>query len=217
VARSGGSGRVDCPSVGTILVVCTGNICRSPMAEELLRHHLETHGIASIRVESAGVQAWNGNEAMPEAVQALREVGLDISTHLSRALDQAMLEHADLILAMAVGHRDFVAQFDREAFARTFTLKELVRALEGFPGHSPDAATADERLGEAVRWASQRRASGDFREPQDSDVPDPIGLSVQTFRAVAWEIDMLCEALIDGLFGQEWQEVQAAGAMEAGR
>src|SRR5438046_637388 len=138
------------------------------MAEELLRHHLEMHGIASVRVESAGVQALDRNEAMPEAVQALREVGLDISAHLSRALDMAMLDQADLILAMAAQHRDVVAQLDGEASARTFTLKELVRALDDFPGHSPEAATADERLGEAVRWASRRRASGDFREPQDS-------------------------------------------------
>jgi protein-tyrosine phosphatase len=189
------------------------------MAEGLLLHQLELHGIASIRVESAGIQAWDRNEAMPEAVQALREIGLDISAHLSRALDPAMLDQADLILAMATPHRDVVAQLDREAFARTFTLKELVRALDGFPGHSPEAATADERLEEAVRWASRRRASGDFTEPQDTDIPDPLGLSVQTFRAVAWEIDMLCEALIDSLFGEEWREVQAVGevAMEEPR
>jgi protein-tyrosine phosphatase len=207
----GGPGRVDCPSVGTILVVCTGNICRSPMAEGLLRHHLEARGIGSIRVQSAGVQAWDGDEAMPEAVQALREVGLDISGHLSRALDPASLESADLILAMARWHRDVVAHLDPRASARTFTLKELVSGLDAFPGHSPEAATADERLGEAVRWASQRRASGEFAEPQDIDVPDPLGLSVQTFRAVAWEIDLLCGALIDSLFGEEWREVQAVG------
>jgi len=67
--------------VSLILVVCTGNICRSPMAQGLLRSELEARSIADVTVESAGISGWDGAAATPEAVEALGELGIDIATH----------------------------------------------------------------------------------------------------------------------------------------
>lgn len=92
-----------------ILVVCTGNICRSPMAEGLLRQRLAaTREGAPIHVHSAGTHGLDGEPAAPLAVQAAAEMGVDISAHRARSLDREMVRRADLILAMEPFHREIV-------------------------------------------------------------------------------------------------------------
>jgi protein-tyrosine phosphatase len=85
-----------------ILVVCVGNICRSPMAEALLRQRLA--GRAGARVESAGLAASVGKPADPIAQALLAERGLDLSAHRARQLEPKMLAGFDLVLAMEEGH-----------------------------------------------------------------------------------------------------------------
>src|SRR6266581_4207804 len=92
--------------MGGILLVCTGNICRSPMAFGFLRQLLRERGASSIALQSAGVQAWDDSPPTPEAVEALWERGIDISDHTARRLNRGLIEEADLILAMAADHRD---------------------------------------------------------------------------------------------------------------
>ena len=70
-----------------VLVVCTGNTCRSPMAEGWLNLKLAGKGW---KAESAGVAAWGGDSASPEAVEVMREIGIDISSHRNRALTRAL-------------------------------------------------------------------------------------------------------------------------------
>lgn len=94
------------------LLVCSGNTCRSPMAEALLRHRLaEKLGCTEAQladrgyhVESAGVDAHDGDEVSPEAVLAMRARGLDISGHRSRRLTEDLVNRADHIFAMTSGH-----------------------------------------------------------------------------------------------------------------
>jgi len=191
-------------NVATILIVCTGNICRSPMAEGLLDHLLRQRRISSVSVESAGTAGWEGSKATREAIEAMRAQELDISGHAARRLQQQMIEGADLVVAMSGEHLEAAVEMAPGAADRSFTLKELVRLLDRFPGHK-DLDRADERLREAVRWAAAARATSAERGPQD-DVPDPLGLSVESFRATAWELGGLCERLVDGLFGQGWEE-----------
>jgi protein-tyrosine phosphatase len=93
-----------------ILCVCTGNICRSPMAEGLLTRLVADRGLADIRVHSAGTHALDGRPAEPHAVTAARELGADISGHIARSLDPAMVAQADLILVMEQGHADLIAR-----------------------------------------------------------------------------------------------------------
>ncbi len=82
-----------------ILVVCTGNICRSPMAAALLGHNLASHNPA-VEVQSAGLAALVGYPADSLAQELLWERGIDLSDHRARQLTAAMIMDADLVLAM---------------------------------------------------------------------------------------------------------------------
>src|SRR5688572_22438644 len=128
-------------------MVCTGNICRSPMAEAFTRRFLEGLGVEEVRVESAGVAGWEGSGATDEAVQALEEKGIDISHHSARRLNRRLIESADLVVAMSREHREAILRIAPPAAARTFTLKELVRLLETDRGlDAEDDLSVPERM-----------------------------------------------------------------------
>jgi Protein-tyrosine-phosphatase len=94
----------------TVLVVCTANICRSPMAAGLLQHALaaQPEPLRSLKVESAGVAARTGERVSENSVLALRKVGIDISRHTSRPLTQEMLNRAAVIICMTESHRAMI-------------------------------------------------------------------------------------------------------------
>jgi len=98
------------PALGPIVVVCTANICRSPMGEGLLRHALaaEAEPLNSIPVISSGVSARSGDVVSENSVFALKKVGIDIAAHKSQPLTQAMLDSALLILCMTEAHRAMI-------------------------------------------------------------------------------------------------------------
>jgi protein-tyrosine phosphatase len=182
-------------------MVCTGNICRSPMAEGFTRRFLEERGTEGVRVESAGVSGWEGSGPTEEAVQALEEKGIDISHHLARRLNRRMIESADLIVAMSREHRDATLRIVPTAAGRTFTLKELVHLLEGnrWPT-TDDPLSPPERMMARIERANARRGvlPGGIRE---ADVGDPLGKGLGAFRHAAWELESLSERLVAGLLG----------------
>jgi low molecular weight protein-tyrosine phosphatase len=187
--------------VADLLVLCTGNICRSPMAEGFLRSALETRfGGNAPRVGSAGTQGWEGSGAQPESVQAAAERAVDISDHLARRLTRRQITGADLIVAMASEHRDAVLAADPSAAPRTFTLKELVRILEALPPAEP-AGDPDALLAR-VDAAGALRRRGFTGNPRDEDVADPLGRPLDTYRAIAFELDGWIRRLVDGLYGR---------------
>ncbi|KXU34382.1 protein tyrosine phosphatase [Cephaloticoccus primus] len=97
-------------TTGSIVVVCTANICRSPMGEGLLRHALaaEAEPLRSIPIISAGVAARAGVAVSENSVFALKKVGIDIAAHKSQPVTQAMLDQALLILCMTEAHRAMI-------------------------------------------------------------------------------------------------------------
>lgn len=87
-----------------ILFVCSGNTCRSPLAEAVLKRMAEDAGRSDIEVSSAGTQAWDGSPASDGSLLVGMERGLELSAHRSRQLTTEMLEEADLVLVMAPSH-----------------------------------------------------------------------------------------------------------------
>jgi len=87
-----------------IMFICTGNTCRSPMAEGLFREMLKVRKIENIICESAGTSAYAGDEAEPNAVAAAAELGADISAHRSRSYDPYMVDDTDLFVCMTPIH-----------------------------------------------------------------------------------------------------------------
>jgi RpiB/LacA/LacB family sugar-phosphate isomerase len=114
----------------TVLFICTGNICRSPMAEGLFRK--ATNGIGGFRILSAGLGAVDGQPPTIHSVNAMKEVGIDISAQRSRALTSELVRQADYIFGMTHGHVDTVGLLYPAAAEKTFLLREFDDSLDPY-------------------------------------------------------------------------------------
>jgi len=203
--------------MASILVVCTGNICRSPLAEGFLRRALEERfGQAAPDVASAGTIGWEGSAAVAESIEAAAERNTDIRSHAARRLEPEQIIPASLILGMTTEHRDSVAAMVPQAADRAFSLKEMVRILDDLPPVGP-AESPIEAITNRVAQAAAHRRDGFTGNPHDEDIVDPLGMPAETFRAVAWEIDTLCADLVRGLFGEASSVGATMSEEEAGR
>lgn len=121
-----------------VLLVCTGNICRSPLAAALLRRRLDESGVAGVTVSSAGTGAWDGAPASEGAYLVGIERGLDLSEHRARLLTREVVEQADLILTMARHHRARVDELGGEG---------KVHVLGEYAGREGEAAEVSDPFG----------------------------------------------------------------------
>ena len=182
-----------------VLVVCTGNVCRSPVAEAFLRAaFVERMRSDAPEVASAGTMGWTGSGADPHSIQVAAEHGIDISGHRARVVDREDIARSTLILAMANEHVDTISSAAPSARSKTFTLKELVRLLEALPGTEGDAR---EPIVARVKAADELRRAGFAGDPHDEGIADPLGLPLEEFRLVADEIEVWCARLADILVG----------------
>ncbi|MGI8415389.1 MAG: low molecular weight phosphatase family protein [Nakamurella sp.] len=159
-----------------ILIVCTANICRSPMAEHLLRMALDQD--SRIEVTSAGIRGFDNAPMDPPAAAQLRRLGGDPTGFRSRPLTDQMCELADLILTATRVHRSAVLERVPRALRRTFTLPEFAAAMSTIRREQPDATD----LADMVRRAAFARGR---IAVENYDVADPYGGPVETHRAVA--------------------------------
>ena len=160
-----------------LVVLCTGNICRSPLAEVLLRDRLT--GLP-VTVRSAGTRAVVGEPMAPPVAASVAARGLD-PAHSAVQLVREHLADADLVLGLAREHRRAAIELHPRVVRRAMTLLELVRVVEQRGADlavearaaGPDAAS---RLREAVRLAvAERGATLPPAAPELDDVPDPWG------------------------------------------
>jgi len=157
------------------------------MAEVLLRHHLVAAGVDAT-VSSAGLYE-GGRPATADGVDVMAGRGLDLSAHESRRMDADMLERADLVIGMAREHVREAVVVGRDAFAKTFTLKELARegeALGPRAGDEPLAAW----LARISATRSRTALVGTGYDEQ-VDVADPVGRGPAAYEATAELLDAL--------------------------
>ena len=192
-----GVSQIDEPFV--VLVVCSGNICRSPMAEVLLQRDLVAVGVPG-RVASAGTLGLV-RPVDPFAVDAVRRFGLDLSGRTSRPLTASDVNRSHLVLGLAREHVREVALISPPALSRTFTLKEFVRRAESFGLRRPDTPVAT-WLDELVRGRANTASLG---ASDDDDVEDPVGEPQPVFDRVAGEIAVLCRSAAGALAGRSQQ------------
>jgi len=123
------------------LVVCVGNICRSPMAEALLRRELR--GQSEFTVESAGLGALVGHPASEHSVDLMAEMGEDITMHRARQIHPDMVRDADLVLVMETGHKRAIDDADPTARGKVHRLGEWQGIDIDDPYRRPREAFAD--------------------------------------------------------------------------
>ena len=109
-----------------ILVVCTGNICRSPIAAALLQKLIENGVDTEVQVSSAGTASSEGYPASVEMVDIAESWGIDMTSHRSRSITVQLIDSSDLILAVTRAHRDFLLSFDSGAGYKIRLLGELI-------------------------------------------------------------------------------------------
>ena len=170
-----------------VLFVCTGNICRSPMAEALLRAELDRRGCRDVEVASCGTWADDGVRASDGTARVLRARGVEVDGHRSRAATRAEVEAADLVVAMTGVHERELAQLAPEAAPKTRLLKEIAE-LDG----GRDGASARARL-DALLAAPRPPAR------RSLDVDDPFSLPDSAYERCVADVEAGVAALADVL------------------
>jgi protein-tyrosine phosphatase len=176
-----------------VTFVCTGNICRSPLAEKLLRARLGSSAGEAIVVNSAGIQGVVGApmDALPHQI-ALRN-GADPG-HSAQQLTASILRASTLVITMTREQRAEIAQEYPFALKRTFTLSEFVRIVNEHPTEvPPPSATSGRTLFDTVTDASRFR--GMVTLTPDDDVDDPYRRSDETHERVGARIVSLVDQL----------------------
>lgn len=111
--------------IQSILVICTGNICRSPMGERILQRHIQ-----AIAVSSAGTHGLSGQPAEPQAIAVAAAHGVSLDNHVARMLTTAMLKQHDLILAMEQAHINHISQIAPEIRGKTLLFGQWLEKQE---------------------------------------------------------------------------------------
>ncbi len=183
----------------SVLVVCTANICRSPIAEYLFRRALTERGYddADFHVWSAGVFADPGSP-MTIADGSLAELqsrGVDAARHLSRPVMPEEVEAADLVVCMEAAHVREVVVMVPDSRSKTFTLVEMCDIIEAA---SQDGTVPD--WPDVVAFMAERRPPFPFNSSR-LDVADPIGSTAAAFAKCADDIERRVEFIATAMWG----------------
>ncbi|QRZ08338.1 low molecular weight phosphatase family protein [Mycolicibacterium austroafricanum] len=165
-----------------LLFVCTGNICRSPVAERLATAYGARHGVPNWSASSAGTRAVIRSPMHPEAASVLQRLGGDPSGFLARQLSAKIALGADLVLTMTAQHRDRVLELAPSLMRRTFTLSEASHMASEWSVRS---------VAEMAELRSQIDACHRL------DIADPIGQAPDVFNVVMSQIAQLTQPIFE--------------------
>jgi protein-tyrosine phosphatase len=195
------------PPLIRILLLCTANICRSPIAAAFLGRELEELGVDA-DVVSAG-RLPGGRPTTPENLEVMRHYGVDLTAHRSQRATPELVRDADLILGMAREHVRDAIGLAPDAIGRTFTLKELARrgrAIGARPDHQP-----------LRDWLASAAAARPLPEllgsSEDDDVEDPMGGPVEEYEACASTIREYAAELAALAWGSVAKEGRGDGGL----
>jgi protein-tyrosine phosphatase len=182
--------------VFTILTICSGNICRSPIAEQLLRHGLDGIG-TEFSVISAGTIAATGQAMVEEAAELSRRYGGRPDGHAATMLTTQLIEQSQLVLTATREHRAAVVSLVPRASRYAFTLNEFARLVASLEPSEleqiPDAP------GLVAAAAAQRGFAPPPAHPDDADIADPYRQSMEAFERAGAEIDRAVTTIVAGL------------------
>ena len=179
------------PGEAGIVVLCTANVCRSPMAAALLARRLAALGVTT-PVRSAGMNC-DGDPPHPEVVSVMASYGIEIASHRSRIVSAADLAPASLVLAMARDHLRYAAITEPAAWPRAFTLKELIRRGERIGPRQPGEPFS----GWLSRAHAGRARTSLLGDSPDDDVADPAGGPLRAYADTAGLLDRLVTRLAE--------------------
>jgi low molecular weight protein-tyrosine phosphatase len=197
---------VESPAPVRILTVCTGNICRSPVAERLLQAGLDQVLPGGFEVRSAGTRAMVGDPVQPLSADIIRTFGGTADGFAARQLTGKILRRVDLVLTMTSAHRGEVLQLDASLLKRTFTIREFARMLDVL-GERESASEEEQNDGDrlaanAKLWRKLPARAASVRhlalapEAADNDVVDPYRRSAEYYSQME---DELAPAIISVL------------------
>lgn len=174
-----------------VLFVCTANLCRSSMAELLLRERSPAQR-RTWHVRSAGTSAVDGRPMHPHTAKVLAERGIRAPNWRSHALTPAEVEQADLILTAEEEHRATVGRIASTALSRTWTLLHFAYLVNVAPPESGDQADLLETL---LSRARHGQSQAQPLAPDEMNVADPVTGSARRFRRCANTIDEALERI----------------------
>ena len=172
-----------------ILVVCTGNLCRSPLGAALLRRRLEGDGVMA-EVTSVGLGAPLGRSPDRKLQRVANDLGVDLSDHQSRPVSDEHLRRAGLILTMTGEHTAQLYRLDPTTEGRTATLRSAAWRAGLLPRDQLPFADWVARLAADVPRAERAQHDTAY------DIADPIGGPLRQYRAMGDEVDRLVRALV---------------------
>jgi len=189
-----------------ILIVCTGNICRSPFIERLLQHELDERRSGSdlgILVRSAGTRAFVGSAMDPQAAAQLVAYGGDASGFRARDLTPALIAESDLVLTATRAHRGEVALMSPRALRRVFTFCDFADLVAGIEGLSAPVTQTGPRawVREVTEKAAASRGLKPPLPPDLADIADPYRRGDEAFATMAQRVVDSMPAVIRALVG----------------
>lgn len=158
--------------INTVLFVCTGNTCRSAMAEGVFRKMLKerTEEDTRFNIISAGIFALPGMRPTPEAIKVMVEQGIDISRHHAQELQEELIKKADLILVMTNEHKEYIHKEFIFTQNKTFLLK---------------------------KFTLNNKSESNQNNERNYEIIDPIGRKIEFYRIVAKELKENLEKILD--------------------